>query len=55
MNGNALLMNFWYEFDRYFNPGFGHTPPDILQAYRFESGLLPNWLVDRDDHRESLI
>ena len=42
-------MDFWYEFDRYFNPGFGHTPPDILQAYRFESGLLPSWLVDRNE------
>ena len=42
-------MDFWYEFDRFFNPGFGHTPPDILQAYRFESSLLSNWLVDRNE------
>jgi hypothetical protein len=46
MNEKQQIMDFWYEFDLFYNPGFGQTPPDIREAYRFESGLLPNWLID---------
>jgi hypothetical protein len=42
------IIDFWYEFDLLFNPGFLQTPSDILQAYRFESSLLPNWLIERN-------
>lgn len=46
MNAKQQLMDFWYRFDLLFNPGFGQTPPHILQAYGFEITLLPNWLFD---------
>jgi hypothetical protein len=48
MDVKQKLMDFWYKFDLFFNPGFRQTPPAILQAYGLESSLLPNWLIDRN-------
>jgi hypothetical protein len=42
------IIDFWYEFDRLFNPRFGHVPPDISEAYGLESGLVSDWLADRN-------
>jgi hypothetical protein len=43
------IIDFWYEFDRLFNPRFGEVPSDIDNAERFESGLLSGWLTDRNE------
>ncbi len=42
-------MNFWYNFDLLFNPGFGKVPTEIQDAYLLEFPLLPNWLIDRNE------
>jgi hypothetical protein len=48
MTDKKQIMDFWYEFDRLFNPRFGEVPSDIHNAERFESGLLSGWLTDRN-------
>jgi hypothetical protein len=48
MNSKKTIMDFWYEFDLLFNPGYRQVPPDINQAYRSEVVLLNNWLLCHD-------
>lgn len=49
MTDKKRIIDFWYEFDRLFNPHFGEVPSDIDNAERFESGLLSGWLADRNE------
>jgi hypothetical protein len=49
-------MDFWYEFDLFFNPDFYDTPPTpqqlkTVQTYTPESQLLANWFLMRDDRQ----
>jgi hypothetical protein len=48
MESRQQIMDFWYQFDLFFNPGFRQTPPKVLEAYRSETSLLPAWLFDHN-------
>jgi hypothetical protein len=40
-------IKFWYQFDDFFNPRFGHISDDIRQAYNYERRLLRLWIKNR--------
>src|SRR4051812_44481863 len=43
-------MDFWFEFDNFFNPGFGQVKPDVFAAYDATGapgGITDSWR----DHR----
>ena len=42
-----IIMDFWYNFDLLFNPGFGQVPQEIQDTYTHELQLLQNWLLSR--------
>lgn len=53
-NEKRILMDFWFQFDLFFNPGFFHYPLEGEEKETYnqsivESSLLPTWLMNRND------
>ena len=43
-----IIIDFWFNFDLLFNPGFGRVPQEIQDSYIHELQLLQNWLIFRN-------
>jgi hypothetical protein len=56
-NEDRLILDFWYQFDLFFNPGYFHNPlegqeKETMNWYEIESTLLRNWLIKRADRQK---
>lgn len=49
-NGRERSMEFWFEFDNFFNPSFGQVPAEVFDAYSSMPGIdfpLERWREHR--------